>query len=322
MDTEVVNNPGWAYGATVPLTGTVPVHIEIWDEDGESPLVPSLNFGDDLIDIDPDDSDDDSTLDLHVDMAKCISGEPGAITGDADGRLRTDPRDGQATTIRSVGASERAKVRFRIFMPNLPPVANAGPDRHDTGGHRHHARRVGLLRPRGQAAHLQLGPRRRRSLRRLLRRPTPDVHRASATTARPSVKLCVTDDAGPDRRGHRDGHGHQRRTGDRGRATRRRSPRTPRSTVAGTIRDPGWLDALTATIDWGDGSAVQTLTGTLENDRPDATLTFSTSHTYGDNGTFAVKVCGADDDTTPCKTVDGDGHQRESDGGHRHQPAR
>ena len=74
-------------------------------------------------------------------------------------------------------------------------------------------------------------------------------------------------------------------------------------TVAGTIRDPGWLDSLSATIDWGDGSAVQTLTGTTEKLRPDATLTFSASHTYGDNGTYSVKVCAADDDTTPCKTI-------------------
>ena len=68
------------------------------------------------------------------------------------------------------------------------------------------------------------------------------------------------------------------------------------TTVSGTIRDPGWLDPLTATIDWGDGSAAQNLTGTLENTEPDATFTFSTTHTYGDNGTWEVKVCGTDDD--------------------------
>ena len=32
------------------------------------------------------------------------------------------------------------------------------------------------------------------------------------------------------------------------------------------------------------------------------TLPFSASHTYGDNGTFTVQVCAADDDTTPCTT--------------------
>jgi hypothetical protein len=75
------------------------------------------------------------------------------------------------------------------------------------------------------------------------------------------------------------------------------------ATVTGTISDPGWLDTLTATIDWGDGSAVQNITGTLENTRPDATLTFSVTHTYGDNGTFTARVCGRDDDTQTCQNI-------------------
>jgi hypothetical protein len=71
-------------------------------------------------------------------------------------------------------------------------------------------------------------------------------------------------------------------------------------TVTGKVTDPGWLDTLTAEIDWGDGSPKTTVTTTLENDRPDATLTFSVDHTYGDDGTFQVTVCGKDDDTTTC----------------------
>ena len=71
-------------------------------------------------------------------------------------------------------------------------------------------------------------------------------------------------------------------------------------TVTGLISDPGWLDPLTATIDWGDGAGPQAVTGTLENVRPNATLTLSVDHTYGDDGTFAVTVCGSDDDTTTC----------------------
>jgi photosystem II stability/assembly factor-like uncharacterized protein len=73
-------------------------------------------------------------------------------------------------------------------------------------------------------------------------------------------------------------------------------------TVAGAVSDPGWLDTLTATIDWGDGAGPQPISGTLENVRPDATLTFSIDHIYGDDGTFAVTVCGRDDDTTTCAT--------------------
>lgn len=68
-------------------------------------------------------------------------------------------------------------------------------------------------------------------------------------------------------------------------------------TVSGTITDAGWLDPLSAAIDWGDGSS-ETVSGTPESGRPDATLPYSADHTYGDNGTFTVQVCGVDDDTT------------------------
>lgn len=80
-------------------------------------------------------------------------------------------------------------------------------------------------------------------------------------------------------------------------------------TVTGTVTDPGWLDPLSATIDWGDGSSVQSISGTLENVRPDATLTFSISHTYLDNrpgnAPYSASICASDDDTatTPCFTL-------------------
>jgi subtilisin family serine protease len=77
-------------------------------------------------------------------------------------------------------------------------------------------------------------------------------------------------------------------------------------TVTGTISDPGWLENLTATINWGDGSAVEAISGTLENVRPNATLTFSASHAYGDDsgaGTFTATVCGLDDDTSTCAPI-------------------
>ena len=68
--------------------------------------------------------------------------------------------------------------------------------------------------------------------------------------------------------------------------------------IQGVISDPGWLDPLTASIDFGDGSGPQPLAGVLENVRPNATLTYDVTRIYGDNGTFTVKVCAADDDTT------------------------
>ncbi len=73
-------------------------------------------------------------------------------------------------------------------------------------------------------------------------------------------------------------------------------PENTTVTVSGVVSDPGWLDPLTATIDWGDGAVA--LPGVLENVRPDATLTFSATHVYGDNGLFTVTVCAADDDTS------------------------
>ena len=36
----------------------------------------------------------------------------------------------------------------------------------------------------------------------------------------------------------------------------------------------------------------------LENVRPNATLTYDVTHVWGDNGTFTVTICAADDDTT------------------------
>jgi M6 family metalloprotease-like protein len=77
--------------------------------------------------------------------------------------------------------------------------------------------------------------------------------------------------------------------------------------ISGVVADAGWLDSLTATVDWGDGAGAQPLTGTVENDRPGgATLTFSKSHTYGDDGSYTVTVCATDDDgaaSAPCATA-------------------
>ncbi len=74
--------------------------------------------------------------------------------------------------------------------------------------------------------------------------------------------------------------------------------------LTGKVTDPGWLDSLSATVDWGDGAGAQALGGTGENTRPDATLSFDTTHTYGDDGSFTVKVCGTDDDTgSSCATT-------------------
>ena len=69
------------------------------------------------------------------------------------------------------------------------------------------------------------------------------------------------------------------------------------TTITGTITDPGWLDTLTATIDFDDGAGPVALSGTLENLRPDATFSFQVDKQYGDDGDFTVTVVGFDDDT-------------------------
>jgi hypothetical protein len=72
------------------------------------------------------------------------------------------------------------------------------------------------------------------------------------------------------------------------------------TTVTGTVTDPGWLDEpLTATIDFGDGSGVQPLSGTTSSTPHGlATLSFSVPKTYGDNGGFTIAITGRDDDTS------------------------
>ena len=74
-------------------------------------------------------------------------------------------------------------------------------------------------------------------------------------------------------------------------------------TISGLVSDPGWLEVLTATIDWGDGTPLEPVVGLLENIPPEATLTFDMPHIYGDNGSFTVEVCGFDDDTVTCQSI-------------------
>jgi serine protease len=72
-------------------------------------------------------------------------------------------------------------------------------------------------------------------------------------------------------------------------------------TITATVTDPGWLEDLDLSVDWGDGSPVSTgFTTSTDNTRPNAVYTFSASHTYGDDGVFPLSVCGHDDDTQTC----------------------
>jgi len=302
VDQEEVTNPGWAYGATVPLTGTVPIHVEIWDEDGQSPLVPSLNGSDDLMDISPDDDEEIHGLNLTVDMAKCIKKEPGAITGDITSTCgQTIDVTGDNDPFNPLEAADRARVRFRVFVPNLPPVANAGPDRTTTEGTNITLDGTGSFDPEGGSLSYSWDLDGDGMCDDSSGDSTPDFT-AVGNDGTTTVTVCVADPQGMTAKDSATvtvtNVAPSVEVNDAASVAENTA-----TTVAGTIRDPGWLDSLSATIDWGDGSAVQNITGILENVRPDATFTFSTTHVYGDNGTWQVKVCAADDDTTPCKTV-------------------
>ena len=99
--------------------------------------------------------------------------------------------------------------------------------------------------------------------------------------------------------------------------------------ISGSITDPGWEDPLSATIDFGDGAGPQALAAPARwrsTCVPTASICYDIVHVYGDDGTFKVKVCGADDDVSGiCQDDGGDGPQRRSERddrrGRRHRPS-
>jgi hypothetical protein len=109
--TDCTVNPGWAFGWNVGLTGTTTVEIELWDADYPD--------DDDFSDISP--LDDDRSLALTIDLAKCAAGEDGAVSGDLAGAC--------GVQLTSAGQEDdRSQIWFRILAPNVPPTADAGPD--------------------------------------------------------------------------------------------------------------------------------------------------------------------------------------------------
>ena len=78
-------------------------------------------------------------------------------------------------------------------------------------------------------------------------------------------------------------------------------------TLTAPINDKGTLDTHTATIDWGDGTPIDT--GSVaetpfgppgSGDGADGTVTGS--HNYADNGSYTVTLCVSDDDIATCQT--------------------
>ena len=294
VDDEVVD-PGWAFGHTVPLTGSIPIHLEIWDHDGTGEDVITLSGKDDQSDIDPTGDGGDLDLDVSVDLAACLARAPGAITGEATGAC--------GDTLISTGDDdvEASQVRFRIIMSKSPPTAEAGGPYTTTEGTDAALDGSASTDPDNDIVSYAWDLDGDGACDDVANDSTPDfttVGQDGVTT----VKLCVTDALGLT------AEDTATVTVNNVSPSITLASNAPRGentavTVTGTISDPGWLDPLSGTISWGDGSPPEALTGNLDNTRPDATLTFSASHTYGDNGTFTAQVCAADDDTQPCTTL-------------------
>ncbi|MDP1850518.1 MAG: PKD domain-containing protein, partial [Solirubrobacteraceae bacterium] len=249
---------------------------------------------DDPSDIDPESEDDNMTLQLDVDLAKCMRREPGAISGDAAGRcgdqIITGGDDDDAAT----------KVYFRVLMSKSAPTAEAGGPYSTDEGADVKLDATASSDPDDDIETYAWDLDGDGACDDVADDPTPDFS-AVGQDGETAVKLCVTDATGLTAE-------------DTTTVTVRNvAPAvdigTPAPvaenhavTLTGSATDPGWLEGLTATIAWGDGAPAQPLAGTLDNDRPDAKLSFRTSHTYGDNGTYTGQVCAADDDTRPCRT--------------------
>lgn len=292
---EVVDNPGWAFGHTVGVTGTVPIRVEIWDEDGAGSDFVTVGGSDDQSDIDGDDEEGDKSLDFNVDLAKCLKHQPGAITGEVSGDC------GQVFSQTGDADDEASQVRFHVIMSKSPPVADAGAPATTPEGTNVELNGTGSSDPDGDITTYAWDLDGDGACDDVANDPTPDftaVGQDGVTT----VKLCLTDAVGLK------DEDTTTVTVTNVTPSITASSNAPMSentavTVSGTFTDPGWLDPLSGTISWGDGSATSALGGSLENGRPDATFTFTASHTYGDNGTWTAQVCAADDDTSPCTTL-------------------
>ena len=301
-------DPNWMFGNTVGTSGSVPVRVEIWDNDGrgQDALWNPAAGDDNQYDIDAHGGYGDAALEFNVDIAKCLRGEAGAISGGLDGV--SNGSQPSACSRNPLSLSEggdaeddpSARVSFHVFASKSPPTADAGGPYTTNEGTDVTLDGTGSSDPDNDITTYAWDF-------------DNDGACDDATGAKPSfttvgqddtktVKLCVTDAVGLT------AEDTATVTVNNVAPSIQLGANTPTGenttvTVTGTISDPGWLDALSGTISWGDGSATQAITGTLENARPDATLTFSATHVYGDNGTFTAQVCAKDDDTAPCTTL-------------------
>ena len=287
-------DPGWAFGSAVPLGGSVPVRVEIWDQDGAyDDDGPFLIFDDEQSDIDGDGGSGDLSLDLNVDLGKCLRREPGAISGDLAGTC-----GGTFSSAGDHDDEDASLVRFRILVSKSPPTADAGGPYSTPEGTNVELSATGSSDPDNDITKYAWDLDGDGTCDDVTDDSTPEFT-AVGQDGPTTVKVCVTDAVGLTAEDTALVTVTNVAPTITATATGAKTENTT-VTVAGTITDPGWLEALTGTISWGDGGPAEALAGTLENVRPEGTLTYSNTHTYGDNGTWTIKVCGADDRSTPC----------------------
>ncbi len=293
IESETID-PNWGFGVTVGTTGSVPIHVEIWDNDGDEDDANPFGGSDDISDIDPDDEDDDQTLDFNVNLAACLTRAPGAITGELSGAC------GQGLGSDGDNGLEASHVRVRVVM-SQPPVARAGGPYTTIEGANVTLNGTGSTDPDSSIATYAWDLDDDGACDDIANDPTPDFT-AVGQDGVTSVRLCVTDTTGltdDDTTTVTVTNVTPAVSLTGGAATTENTA----SSISGVVTDPGWLDPLSATVDWGDGTGPLPLSGVTENARPDASFTYTSNHTYGDNGSFDVEVCGSDVDSSACRSV-------------------
>jgi hypothetical protein len=118
-DDEVIH-PNWNFGQNVGLSGSVPMWIEIWDEDD------FLAGADDQSNIT---AGAGRRLDFSVDLAACLSGAGGAVSGgniNGGGGACGQPLTSNVSGDDDDDGDGIARVTFSVHMSNVPPTADAG----------------------------------------------------------------------------------------------------------------------------------------------------------------------------------------------------
>lgn len=113
IENEIIT-PDWPFGNSVGTAGAIPIRIEIWDTDSQWTTLDGTGNPDDQSDITPGPG---RSLDLTVDLAKCLSGADGAISGGASGRCGVP-----ITTQGDTDNDEVSKLTFTIRLSKATPA--------------------------------------------------------------------------------------------------------------------------------------------------------------------------------------------------------